>query len=171
MFALVVGSLLVTAALAVRPVNAAQPAPTPEAESALGWLSAELSANGGSLPGFTPGSSDWGLTADAVLAFVAAGRATDVAAVTATDRLAQNAETYTTWAPSMPEVLVAGATAKVALVLRSMGRETTVGGVDLEAELRGLIVAEGADLGRFADRVPDPTWDSSNGFAHEPHWV
>lgn len=151
---------------AIRPasVDAAAPAPTPPAQLALDWIADELAVNGGSLPGFTPGSSDWGLTADAVLALVAAGRADDAATAAATDALAANAAAYTTWAPTMPEVRVAGATAKVVLTLRSMSRPAVADGADLEAELRSLMVTSGAQRGRFSDRVPDPTWDASNAF-------
>lgn len=162
--ALVVCALAAVASLAVRPVGAATPAPTPEAASALDWLAGELNEHGGSLPGFLPGSSDWGLTADALLAFVAAGRADDPAAVAATDLLAENAGAYTTWAPDMPEVRDAGATAKVLLAMLSTGRGPVVSGVDLESELRALMVRDGGASGRFADRVPDPAWDASNGF-------
>jgi hypothetical protein len=159
-------ALAVTSVGAIRPVavDAAAPAPTPSAQLALDWIVDELAGNGGSLPGFTPGSSEWGLTADAVLALVAAGRADDAAAAAATDGLVANAAAYTTWAPTMPEVRVAGATAKVVLTLRSMSRPAVADGVDLEAELRALMMTSGAQRGRFSDRVPDPTWDSSNGF-------
>ena len=151
---------VVTAAAAV----GAPTAPTSAATTALDWLADELDANGGSIPGFTDGSSDWGLTADAVLAFTAAGRGDDAAATTATDLLAADAATYTTWAPSMPEVRVAGPTAKLLLVLRTMERSPVADGVDLDAALRASILTEGPQAGRLADRVPDPSWDASNGF-------
>ena len=146
-------------------VAAAPPAPTTEADAALDWLGAQLVAHGNTLPGFAPGSSDWGLTADAVLAFVAAGRGSDAPAQAATDELAANVVVYTTWDPDVPGVRVAGATGKVLLALLAQGRDASdVGGVDLEAELRSLLVTTGAQAGRFVDRVPDPAWDASNGF-------
>ena len=160
-----IAAVVVLALVPLRSADAAPPVPTPAADSALTWLAGELAANGGTIPGFLPGVSDWGVTADAILAFVAAGRATDAAAVTATDALAANQALFTTWAPDMPAVRVTGATGKTLLVLLAMGRPATVGGVDLEAELRSLMVTSGDQAGRFVDRVPDPAWDSSNGFA------
>lgn len=134
------------------------------ADDALAWQSGQLAANGGTMPGFTAGSVDWGLTADAVLAYVAAGRADDPAATAATDALVTNLAAFTTWAPTMPEVRVAGATAKALLIVESMGRPSTVGGIDLEAEMRDLMRTDGPQAGRFSDRVPEPTWDAANGF-------
>lgn len=149
---------------AARPVGSSPPAPA-SAHAALDWLTGQLDGHGATLPGFTPGSTDWGLTADAVLAFVAAGRGSDVAARSATDALAAHVSEYTTWDPDVPGVRVAGATGKVLLVVASQGRDTSdVAGIDLEAELRSLMVTSGEARGRFADRVPDPTWDASNGF-------
>lgn len=146
--------------------GAAAPAPTPEAGSAIDWLAAQLSANGGSMPGFTPGSSDWGVTADAVLAFAAAGRTSDPAATTATDHLAANATAFTTWVTDDGfTVRDAGTTAKIVLTLRSMGRSASAGGVDIEAALRSLMETAGDQAGRFSDQVPDPSWNASNGFA------
>ncbi len=162
---IVCATSLVVSLAQPRGAGAAPPVPTAEAGLALDWIASELGANGGAMPGFSAGSYDWGLTADAVLAFVAAGRADDTAAGTATDLIAANSPGYTTWAPSMPEVRVAGATGKVVLTLRSMGRSATAEGVDLEAELRSLMATTGDQVGRFQDRVPDPTWDASNAFA------
>ena len=160
--ALALCGLAVTAGFTGRPASAAPP--SVEAGPALDWLARQVLDNGGSLPGFSPGSSEWGLTADAVLAFVAAGRSSDPAAEAATDLLVSNTAEFTTWAPAMPQVRVAGATAKLLLVVTAMGRDATEAGVDLDAELRALMVSDGPAAGRFADRVPDPAWDSSNGF-------
>jgi LPXTG-motif cell wall-anchored protein len=150
-----------------RPAAGAAPDPAPQATTALDWLARELDDHGGTLPGFAPGSTEWGLTMDAVLAFGAAGAQDDPAAIAATDRIAsaEAVTTYTTWDPGVPGVRVAGATAKTLLTLGTMGRPTTVEGVDLEAELRSLVIGSGAQRGRFVDRVPDPAWDASNGFS------
>ena len=165
-FAVVVTVLAVALGVAgtVLDAGAAAPSPTPQAQPALEWLAAQLAANGGSMPGFTPGSSDWGLTADAVLAFAAAGQSNAPAAVTATDLLTGHASEYTTWTAGADTVREAGATGKVLLALRSMGRPSIAQGVDLESELRSLVVTSGPEAGRFSDRVPDPTWNSANGF-------
>ncbi len=167
-----VGTLICCVGLAVSLIGtgiragAAAPVPAPEAGQAIDWLAAQLSANGGSMPGFTPGSSEWGVTADAVLAFVAAGRASDPAATDATDHLAANATAFTTWVTDDGfTVRDAGTTAKIVLTLRSMGRAASAGGVDLEAALRSLMETVGDQAGRFSDQVPEPSWNASNGFA------
>lgn len=131
---------------------------------AITWLSSQLNANGGSMPGFSPGASDWGLTADAALALAAGGRSDSTEAQRAVNLLTGATGTYTTWAPTMPEVRVAGATAKVLLVLNTYERSSIVDGVDLESELRSMMETSGAQAGRFNDRVPDPTWNASNAF-------
>jgi LPXTG-motif cell wall-anchored protein len=149
-----------------RPAASAPPAPTPQAAPALAWLARELGDHGGTLPGFSPGTTEWGLTLDAVLAFGAAGAQDDPAAVAATERIAtaEAVTAYTTWDPGVAGVRAAGPTAKVLLTLLTMGRPSTVDGVDLEAELRSLVAGSGPQRGRFVDRVPDPAWDASNGF-------
>jgi hypothetical protein len=162
---LVVASMGALGAFAGAGVAAAPPAPSTHADAALDWLGAQLAANGNTMPGFVAGSTDWGLTVDAVLAFVAAGRGADAAAQSATDQIEANAAAYTTWDPGTPGVREAGATAKVLLAVQSQGRDgRNVAGVDLEAELRSLQLTSGAQAGRFADRMPDPAWDASNGF-------
>jgi hypothetical protein len=145
--------------------GAAAPTPAPQVAPALDWLAAQMAANGGTIPGFTPGSTDWGVTADAILAFAAAGRTDDPAATWATDRLAEGAAEFTTWTVGADTVRDAGSTGKAVLALLSMGRPPVAGGVDLEAELRSLVVPSGPYAGRVADRVPDPSWDVANGFA------
>ena len=152
-------------------VDRVDPVDPARATAAIDWLAGELDSNGGTLPGFTPGSTDWGVTADAVLTHVAAGRGGDASAQAATDQLSGALPAYTTFEPDIAGVRVAGATAKVLLVLISQGRDTSdigsvggTGGVDLEAELRSLMGTTVEHAGRFADRVPDPTWDASNGF-------
>ncbi|MGB3411628.1 MAG: hypothetical protein WBA45_10545 [Microthrixaceae bacterium] len=133
-------------------------------ESALDWLGSELADHGGSMPGFVPGSTDWGLTADAILAMLLGGRGADPSVGLALDLLGGEVDTYTTWAPSMPEVREAGPTAKALLALLTAGRTGSVAGVDLEIELRSLMATTGSSAGRFTDRTPDPSWDASNGF-------
>ncbi len=157
---------LIGALFAPGSATAAPPAPTPQAEAAIDWLAAQLAANGDTMPAsFGPGT-DWGLTMDAVLAFVAAGRGSDAQAETTTDVLSQpaNVAAYTTWTAGADTVRDAGPTGKTVLTLLSMGRSTTVGGTDLEAVLRGLMETTGVQTGRFSDDVPDPTWNASNGF-------
>ena len=165
--ALLIGTGLVLGLLGTVRSGAATPTsprPTAEATAALDWLAGQITAHGGALPGPVAGTPDWGLTADAVLAFASAGRSTDPAAVAATDQLVAHAADFTTYTSGGVTVRVAGPTAKVLLVALSTGRSATVGGVDLDAALRGLMRSSGPQTGRFADGAPDPTWDGSNGF-------
>lgn len=134
------------------------------ADGALDWIIGQLDANDGTMPGFGPGTTDWGLTVDAVLALAVGGRGEAAVTVRAADLLAGSVEVFTTWAPVMPEVRVAGATAKVLLTMRTLGRSGVIGGVDLEAELRDLLIADGDEAGRFTDRVPDAAWNTANAF-------
>ena len=142
-------------------------APGPGADEGLDWIGAQLTANGGSLPAsFGPGS-DWGITADAVLAHVAAGRGADAPAQSATDELIANVDLFSTWDDLGPEyagVRLAGQLGKVVLAALAQGRDvTSVGGVDLVAELRSLVQTSGPETGRFSDRNPYSP-DNSNGF-------
>ncbi|HMX66130.1 MAG TPA: terpene cyclase/mutase family protein [Microthrixaceae bacterium] len=165
--ALLIGTGLVLGLLGTVRSGAATPTsprPTAEATAALDWLAGQITSHGGALPGPVAGTPDWGLTADAVLAFASAGRSTDPAAVAATDQLVAHAADFTTYTSVGVTVRVAGPTAKVLLVALSTGRSATVGGVDLDAALRGLMRSSGPQTGRFADGAPDPTWDGSNGF-------
>lgn len=146
--------------------NAAQPAPTPQADAALDWLATQLAANGDTMPAsFGPGT-DWGLTMDAVLAFVAAGDAANPQAVATTDVVADpaNVAAYTTWSSGGATVRDAGPTGKTLLTLLSMGRSSIVGSTDLDTVLRSMMESTGPQAGRFSDDVPDPTWNASNGF-------
>lgn len=130
------------------------------AAEALDWLGAELASNGGSMPGLGPGATDWGLTADAALALLSHGRGADATA----DALLAAVGAYTTWDDLGAEyagVRLAGPLAKLLLVTREAGRPGTVGPLDLEAELRGLMADSGPSTGRFADRNPHAS-DSAN---------
>ena len=141
--------------------------PTAGADAAIAWLDAEVAANGGTMPGFSPGSTDWGLTADVALARAATGRAGEPATVALVTALVGAVDDYSTWdglGASFAGVRVSGALAKVVLVGHLAGVEVSpAGGVDLEAELRGLMQATGSQTGRFSDRNPYAT-DKSNGF-------
>ena len=160
----------VTAAVTVPPLlsdaAAAPAAPSAEAHAAIDWLGTQLDNHHGSMPASFGEGSDWGLTADVILAFASAGRSTDAAAQRALDRLTENAVVYTTWDDIMPDahVRVAGPTAKMLLALTAGGRSSVVEGVDFEAELRGLVTTSGIQRGRVSDRVPNPAWNAANGF-------
>ncbi|HPU39018.1 MAG TPA: terpene cyclase/mutase family protein, partial [Microthrixaceae bacterium] len=156
--------LLFGATGALLGAGAAAPAPTPQVQPALSWLSAQLGANGGAMPAPVGATKDWGLTADAILAFVAAGQGSAPAAVTATDLLSTNVAGYTTWEYQGATIRDAGPTGKTVLTLRSMGRPAVAGGVDQQAALRSLMQTSGVQTGRFSDAVPGSQWDTSNGF-------
>lgn len=147
------------------PAASFAPASSGVADAALAWLGGELSANGDAMPGFA-NTIDWGLSADAILAFTAAGRGGEPTPSATLDRLAANVAAYTTWDAAMPgsDVRLAGPTAKTLLALSANGRGSVLGALDLEAELRSLMDTGGAQRGRFSDRVPNPAWNGANGF-------
>ena len=145
----------------------------PEATAAMDWLSSQLAANGSTFPGFAIGTSpartDWGLTADAVLSFIAAGQGSDPAPQAAANQLISNLSDFTTYEPQILGVRLAGPTAKVLLIAESLDLQSSfASGLDLEQELRSLMVTTGPQAGRFTDRNPsisDPlSGDSNNGF-------
>lgn len=148
------------------PVGAA---PDPVAAAALGWLEEELGANDHAMPGFVPGSPDWGLTADAVLALAAGGRGVGAEAVATTAHLLDHVSEYATWddfGPEYPGVVAAGAMAKLHLVAEVQGVDDAeaTDGFDLEAEVRATMQATGAEAGRFSDVNPHFPGDASNLF-------
>ena len=154
---------------AVNPApSAVTSAPGAEATAALTWLSSQLAANNNTLPGFAVGANppktDWGLTADAVLASIAAGQGSDLGPQAATNQLLLNLSDFTTYDPEVLGVRLAGPTAKVLLITESLKlRPSIPSGLTLEAELRSLMVSAGPQAGRFADRNPSGA-DSNNGF-------
>jgi len=169
----VLGTLVSNAATANAGLSTLSNTPGPEATAALDWLSTQLTANGNALPGFSVGTSaakpDWGLSADALLGFIAAGRADEQTPQLAANRLFENLSEFTTYEPEIAGVRLAGPTAKLLLISESLGRTPQLGpGITLEQELRSLMVTAGSVSGRFADRNPsssDPVAaDSNNGF-------
>ncbi|MEX0767208.1 MAG: hypothetical protein WD029_01900, partial [Microthrixaceae bacterium] len=162
-----------TSQAAPLPTTALQANTAPEANAALDWLGSQLVANGNSLPGFAVGTApaqpDWGLTADALIGFIAAGRADELVPDLAVENLFANLSEFTTYEPEIAGVRLAGPTAKLLLISESLGRTTQLEpGLALEQELRSLMISTGPSAGRFADRNPsssDPgAGDSNNGF-------
>ncbi|MER7850741.1 peptidase [Kitasatospora sp. NPDC096077] len=159
---LAIPALLLSAAA---PAVADAPAPAghgaatfrPDA-AAAGWLARQL-VDGDHLVTVYNGTSypDQGLTADAVLAFAAAG-GSDQAAARATAWLAKP-ENLTGYLGDGTTSAYAGATAKLLLTAEVRGADPTAfGGVDLPARLRSLLTPSG----RFSDRSQ---WgDYSNAF-------
>lgn len=132
--------------------------------SALDWLGNELTANGGTMPGFSPGTSDWGLTIDAILALASGGRGDEAPAAIAGQQLDQNLNSYITWDDfGVPGVLGAGQVGKSLLAARILGYDGhAFGGRDLENDLRSLMQTSGEQTGRFSDL--NEFGDFSNAF-------
>lgn len=154
-------ALAVGVGLALTPTTA-QAAPSPEAPAATAWLASQV-PDGGLVPGSFPGSFDYGLTLDFVIAFAETGTEDDAA-----DRILDTFETvqtdYTTY-EQYGEVgsQAAGATSKLATAVQAAGRDArSFGGHDLVAEVESLVTQEGPERGRISDisEYPDP----SNGF-------
>ncbi|HSL57977.1 MAG TPA: hypothetical protein VK866_09065, partial [Acidimicrobiales bacterium] len=134
----------------VAPVGA-QTAPSTASGTASGWLASQL-VDGQRLETTFDGTSfpDYGLTADAVLAFAAAGVA-DPQAAAATSWLVANAAAYV---GDGTDAVFAGSTAKLALVAQVRGLDPrAVGGADLVARLLDREQADGrfTDLSEFGD--------------------
>ncbi len=169
----IVASLLVALALSTFAVAAvgggsAGAGVPAAAEDALDWITAELAANAGVMPGFSPDFPDWGLTADAALALIAGGRGETTTAQTTTDLLIEHVDTYSTWddfgEEYVGQVRLAVPLAKILLVALAQGRDiNSIDGADLEAELRSLMSTSAPTQGRFVDRNPVSP-DATNGF-------
>ena len=138
-----------------------------EAAAATTWLAAELTRSGGSMPGFTAGSPDVGLTEDVVLALTAAGAGESPTARTATSQVAAHVAdfiSYDSLGTAFPGVRLAGPMAKSMLVAEVQGGDPKAfGGWDLEGTLRSLMLTTGSNTGRFADKNAF-SLDASNGF-------
>jgi hypothetical protein len=159
--ALVLGAVCALALTAITATPA--PALTAPADNALDWLGGELSDNGFGMPAsFDPSVTDWGLTADAVLALAAGGKGTSSTAAATTDNVLANVGSYATGADfGSPNDRYAGALGKALLLALVQDRGTTHDGLNLEVELRARMVASGAQAGRLSDQ--SDFGDFSNG--------
>jgi hypothetical protein len=137
------------------------------AQAADGWLAAELGRNAWSMPGFTPGTPDVGLTEDVVLALTAGGTGEGEAARKATSQVAAHVAdfiSYDSLGAGFKGVRLAGPIAKSLLVDEVQGGDPRAfGGWDLEGDLRALMVTTGPSAGRLADKNAFSA-DASNGF-------
>jgi hypothetical protein len=137
------------------------------AGAASGWLAAELARNASSMPGFTPGSPDVGLTEDVVLALTAGGLGEGTSARNATAQIAAHVADFVSFdslGASFKGVRLAGPLAKSLLVAEVQGGDPhAFGGWDLEGDLRALLVTSGPGAGRFSDKNAFAP-DASNGF-------
>jgi hypothetical protein len=151
---------------------AATPAPaatTATATKAIDWLVAQMTANGHHLDsGFTQDGTfstfpDTGLTIDGLLAIAGAGRANDAEAKATATWVTDNASDYVGGANfgDAADSRYAGALGKLLLFAKATGiTATTIDGVNVESDLRGLMDADG----RFSDR--SDFGDFSNGVGH-----
>ena len=146
---------LVALLAAAPPSPAAEPGTTvTPAVGAADWLATELEAKDGMLTVSFGGPefADQGLTIDAILGIIAAGRGDDPAVGLALDALADpaNLVPYITGFSTIPTDRSANAVAKTLLVERIADVDAS-DAYDLEADLRGLMESTGADTGRFSD--------------------
>ncbi len=150
-------ALVATFTLFATAVPVAAEGASPQSDAAISWMDRELTTNGGTLPGWVEGTVDWGLMGDFALSRIATGHGAEPATGELAQRLLDNLAAYSTWddQDGKPGVRSAGALAKVYLVALGAGLDTTdVGGVDLETEMRSLMMTTGDQAGRFADRNP-----------------
>lgn len=137
--------------------------------AALHWLADELADNDHGMPGFAPGTFDWGLTADAVLALAAGGEGDDAEVLATTAQLLDHTGDFATWDALGAEyegVRIAGALGKLLLVAEVQGIDdpTDTDGFDLEAEVRSTMETTGEQQGRFSDIDPHFGSNGANGF-------
>ena len=165
--------IVATAALALvsvaGPAGAAPAADRAATTKAATWL-ADALTDAGTVVGSFPGAggqpdvyTDYGRTLDAALALLAAGGHDELLGRTLTSVSTPTAVIeYTQGAPfDKAGSAYAGATAKLAFVIEATGGDaTSVGGVDLLAQLESLITAEG----RLKDR--SDFGDYANVFGH-----
>ena len=146
---------LTASALAVGTVSSipasAAPAGAVEEKRAVQWLTGELGPDG-LMVNEEFAFTDVGLSIDAGLALLGAGRKGAVARDIAT-AAAGEVESYTQGGEFDPGAVYAGATAKLAAyTVLTGGDPTDVGGTDLVAQLEGVTADAGPSAGRIADQ-------------------
>jgi hypothetical protein len=149
------------------PAAAAAPSPTPAspaASTAASWLTEQLSAGGGLMPGLTAGLPDAGLTSDTLLSLVAAGQRQSPGFASSLAAVASHLSGYASFPAGTTTALLAGPVAKTLFLAQVGGADpTSFGGLDLPATLRSLLTSSGANAGRFSDHGTGS--DTSNGFS------
>lgn len=143
---LIVAAVVAVAGLCGLPGSAATAAePSPAAQSGVDWLERELEANDYTLPDFSgaPGTTDWGLTIDALIAIAGAGRGGEVSDQVV-ERITTDGRAYIQWASDQEM----GGRAKLAYALLLAGEDPTrfEGGgepVDLIQTIRDSIQPNG----------------------------
>lgn len=153
---------LIAPALAVGTMAAApsaQAAPNSYAYSAARWLDDQLT--NGIIHNEQYDYDDYGLSLDVF--FTLSGLDTRPAAADSIiDAIKPHVADYTTYGTSV----FAGATGKVATAVQDAGEDPTgFGGVDLIAQLEGLVVAEGPGTGRAKDAF-DPEEEGAGDYSN-----
>lgn len=136
------------------PVQAAEVDRAP-ARAGAAWLSGELSR--GLVQNEEFDFADYGLSIDAALGLAEVGRTAKVDRIAKS--VAKHVSSYTTGADFGTSDVYAGATAKAAVLAVVAGRKpTSFGGVDLVAQLEGLVgvsgrIADESEFGDFSNTV------------------
>jgi hypothetical protein len=150
-----------TLVLAAAPLAASADAKAPNRPARLAETFQAGEVKDGRIPSAYAAGADWGLTVDTIYMLAATdGRPRLVQRMG--NVLARNAHKYTSSTFENTTYRGAGATAKVLLAARVLGRSVrTFGGVDYRARLATFIVRRGVDTGRLSDRNSDGS-DFSN---------
>ncbi len=159
--ALIVGFSSV--AINIGPSAGADADPAAVTRDAAEWLLSELRDGGGSLEHL--GRADWGLTADALIALGSTDEVTTPVARNAAAQMVAHRGEFVTWdefGDEFPGVVLAGPLAKTLLVAQIYDAPAAERAA-MEAQLRALIVPDGADAGRVADHNPFDV-DTSSSF-------
>jgi hypothetical protein len=149
----------------VVPINPARAASTDPTQSALDWLTRELSNNGHRIPSpFGDEFTDWGLTIDFLLGLAGGGRTTAPETVATTNNVLANTLSYVTGVDfGSPNDRYAGPMAKLLYATKILGVDSSnLGGLNIESELRARMQTTGPQAGRFSDLAD--FGDFSNGF-------
>lgn len=135
------------------------------ADAAAAWLAGQLDE--GTYRNPLAGGPDYGLMIDAVFAMTAAGRGELAAPIidVLDDGGAIAYASYVSFLPGEDRDRVSGAVAKLLVVAEVAGRDPhDFGGLDLVAETRAAVIAEGPEAGRLTDRGPNIAFNNSNTF-------
>ena len=136
----------------------------PAAASAATWLTGQLAAGQGLMPGLTTGVPDVGLTSDTLLSLIAAGQRQEPGFASSLAAVAGHLSGYASFPTGGTTALLAGPVAKTLFLAQVSGAESTsFGGVDLPTTLRSLLTPAGPNAGRFSDHGTGS--DTSNGFS------
>lgn len=163
-------SVSVAAAAAFASTAAAAPNPLPagpaagSTESAANWLTHQLTAGHGLMPGLSAGTPDVGLTSDTLLSLVAAGQRQAPGFASSLAAVASHLTGYASFSAGRTTAFLAGPVAKTLVLAQVSGADpASFGGLDLPTTVRSLLTPSGRDAGRISDHGTGS--DTSNGFS------